>query len=243
MTRSPRSLDDAAGVPLPDGPDPESIAPALRRAIGRAGFEHAASERAEAASLSRVAAIVLERAASPDLHWLAVRAASDELRHAALCLRVARAYDPAHDRLPEARVFAPTLVAVPAEHARALRVLVQCCVQETLAAAYLERAYADAREPLPRAVLRRLLGDEVDHGRIGYAFAATLTDRERAALRAPLATLLERCVDTWRTRARALPALAAPEHGVLAASTIERTIEGAVATLVLPGLREVGLAG
>lgn len=242
MTSSPRSLDDAAAVPLPEGPTHASLEPALREAIGRAWIEHAASERAEAASLSQVAAIVLERSAPPDLHWLAVRAAADELRHAALCVRVARAYDPAHTALPRARVFAPTAVTVPAEHATSLRVLAQYCVQEALAAAYLERAYADAREPLPRAVLRLLLGDEIDHGRIGYAFAATLSERERAALRAPLAVLIDRCVDTWRSRARALPALSSPEHGVLAASTIERTIEEAVATLILPGLRDVGLA-
>ena len=238
---SPRTLDDAAAVELPDGPDPASLDPSVRLAIGRAWIEHAASERAEAASLAHVAAIVLARAASPDLCWLAVRAASDELRHAALCVRVARAYDPSHDRLPEARLFTSTAVAVPEQHAPALRVVAQCCVQETLAAAYLERAYADAVEPLPRAVLRLLLGDEIDHGRIGYAFAATLSEAERAALRAPLATLLERCVDTWRTRARALPPIPAPEHGVLAAATIEQTIEDALEHLILPGLREVGL--
>lgn len=240
---SARTLDDAAAVELPSGPDHASLEPSLRLAIGRAWIEHAASERAEAASLSHVAAIVLERTASPDLCWLAVRAASDELRHAALCVRVARAYDAAHDRLPETRYFAPTAVAVPEKHAPALRVLAQCCIQETLAAAYLERAYADSVAPLPRAVLRLLLGDEIDHGRIGYAFAATLDDSERAALRAPLAVLLDRCVDTWRSRARALPPIPAPEHGVLAAATIEQTIEDAVEHLVLPGLREVGLAG
>lgn len=220
----------------------EELDPALRTAIGRAWLEHAASERAEATSMARAAAYVLEREGPGDLHWIAARGAADELRHAAICAHVARAYGSGLAPLPPARHFASVSVAVAPEHARALHVIVQCCVQETLAAAYLEHAFSQAEVPLPRAALRVLFGDEIDHGRIGYAFAETLEPKERAALRAPLAGLLEVCVATWRDRARALPEIAAPQHGVLAASTIEQCVIEAVDRLIRPGLTRVSLA-
>jgi hypothetical protein len=239
---SPRTLDDAVGSALPDGPLPDTIDPELRRAIARTWIEHASSERAEAGSMAHVAAIVLERSGPGDLHWIAARAASDELRHAAICVRVARAYDASLDVLPPARQFVSVPVSVPSEHHGTLRVLAQCCIQETLAAAYLERAHASSVEPLPRAALRLLFSDEIDHGRIGYAFASLIDDRARRAVRAPLAAMLETCAATWHARARALPDIEAPEHGVLSRATIVETIDRAIEELVLPGLCEVGLA-
>ena len=238
---SPRTLDEAvARERLPDL-EIAGLDPAARAAIGRAWLEHAASERAEAISMARAAAYVLEREGPGDLHWIAARGAADELRHAAICAHVARAYAGDLAPLPAARHFASVPVAIAPEHARALHVIVQCCVQETLAAAYLERAFAAAEVALPRAALRVLFGDEIDHGRIGYAFAETLSTSERTALRAPVATLLEVCVATWRERARALPTAAAPEHGVLAASTIEQCVRDAAQRLVRPGLSRAGL--
>lgn len=239
---SARTLDDAISGTLPDAAL-DGLDPALRAAVGRAWREHAASERAEANALARVAAIVTSEPGPADLHWIALRGAADELRHAAICAHVARAYDPSLPAaLPQARTFAPLLPEVAPAHRRALRVIVQCCVQETLAAAYLEQAHARATEPLARAALRALFSDEIDHGRIGYAYAATLGPERRRALVEVMPVAVERCVAQWRTRIRALPDVASPDHGVLERAAVESTIESAARDLVLPGLRAVELA-
>lgn len=237
---SPRTLADAIAETLDDAP----IAledPVRRRDVARAWIEHAASERAEAASMAKVASALLDRELPADLHWIAARATTDELRHAAICAHVAQRYDPKIGALPRARHFAAAQVAVAPQHASALHVIVQCCVQETVAAAYLERAHAEATSPLVRSALRALFSDEIDHGRIGFAFAATLTSTERQALRAPVAALVSTCRDIWRGRAESLPAASAPEHGVLASEVIVRAVDDAIERLVWPGLVQVGL--
>lgn len=239
---SARTLDDAIAGTLPDA-ELAGLDPALRAAIARAWREHAASERAEANALARVAAIVTSQPGPSDLHWIALRGAADELRHAAICAHVAHAYDPSlSPALPQARAFTPLLPDIAPAHRRALRVIVQCCVQETLAAAYLEQAHARATEPLARAALRALFSDEIDHGRIGYGYAATLGPEARRALAEVLPVAVDRCVGQWRTRVRSLPDVAAPAHGVLDRATVEATIESAARDLVLPGLRAVELA-
>ena len=237
-----RRLDTAVDRALGDAStDLTGVPTELRRSIARAWIEHAASERAEALSLAHVATVVLARSGPGDLHWLATRATSDELRHAAICHRVAQAYDPDVGPLPAARRFPPFVTELDGDRSGALFVLAQCCIQETLAAAYLSRAYDAATAPLARAALHALLGDEIDHGRIGYAFAALLDREERRSLRGPLAACIERCRAMWRARADALPAEADPEHGVLPRAEIHAAIDEAMQTLVTPGLLRLGL--
>ncbi len=181
------------------------------------------------------------------------RTVRDELRHTRLCVAVGAALGaaaPAWDRAP----LRARMAALPAPRLRAgALLLVEAAIGETVSSLLFRAGRRAAVEPLTRAALTSILGDEVRHARLGWAALAALwpalDDGERAALqREATAGLggLERTV--------ALPALQRleagepfdPAHaalGVLAPAARVEAFYEAVERLVLPRLSRLGLDG
>lgn len=181
------------------------------------------------------------------------RTVADELRHARLCVAVGAALGadpPAWDRGP----LRSRLAALPSPRLRAgALLLVEAAIGETVSSLLFRAGRRAAVEPLTRAALTSILGDEVRHARLGWSALAALwpalDDGERAALqREATAALggLERTI--------ALPALKRleagepfdPAHaalGVLAPAARVEAFYEAVERLVLPRLGRLGLDG
>lgn len=214
-----------------------------------------ASERAEIAAIWRLQAATEARVATSfevvhealaalgadaGLVRLAARGVDDEHRHAALCEDVAGRYlgrvvEP-YEPLPSQQPLHP---GASDEVRRALFVIGQCCLNETFASAYLSVAQQGATIPLARAALKALLGDEIDHARVGWGFVQTLDGAVRAEVQAWLLPLTVCNLREWR-------AIRLPEddrlaaHGIPSSSAAQAAITEVLEGVVIEGFAHAG---
>jgi hypothetical protein len=176
---------------------------------------------------------------------LVTRAAADEVRHADICRRVAEV----HGRvaLPSALRGAPQRgrYGGALDEAVLFRVVEMCCLSETFTAAYFTEMLDHATHPLGRAVVQSLLEDEIDHGRVGWAYLASV--RARGGL-APLGTklpeLVEATVKPVMDEARESPEgddPATDAHGYLGRTRGADIYRRALRDVVLPGFDAIGI--
>lgn len=192
----------------------------------------AASELSAAMAFTSIAQRLIGLGRPAEVQYLAARAVSDEVRHCAIALQLARAYG-AESRWPN--------IGPPASDEATDRLIVAtCCVNETLGGAFLQESLRRATGPVMQTALRELLKDEVDHGRIGWAFVAELTTDQKSALAEHLPGLLQACVRVWTRRSAELPS-GLEAHGVLGAEDVRATVQQALRDVVLPGFEHVGV--
>lgn len=180
-------------------------------------------------------------------------AVRDELRHARLCAAIGArlgasspAYDAAPVRarladLPDARIRAASLL------------LVEVAIGETISMYLFRAGRRAATEPLTRAALGAIVGDEVRHQRLGWSgLGATwpsLDDATREWMQREAARGLAGCEQTtaapamrWLEKKRPFdPACGA--LGVLDPEVRVETFYAAVERLVVPRLTRLGLDG
>jgi hypothetical protein len=103
------------------------------------------------------------------------QASADEVRHAEICRRVATAMlgEEAVPRAWRGLPRIPTHLRVDAPTRALLHVVEMCCLSETLTGVFFTEMHARATHPAIRAVIESLLEDEIDHGRVGWAYLAT----------------------------------------------------------------------
>lgn len=227
--------------PLPDE-DLAALPHATRETLAGVWWSQAATEARVASSFAIVRDALDARGADPGLIDVSARAVDDEMRHATLCLDVAERYAGRALAPPDDLPFAhPAHPDASEDLRRALHVIGQCALNETFAAAYLEASLAGAERPLARAALSELLSDEVDHARIGWAFASTLDDATRAELGGWILPLAIGNLRMWRQLA--LPDDPKGElvaHGVPSKETVAGALREAVEALVIPGFARFG---
>lgn len=164
----------------------------LRRA---AAVQWAGRARAEHGSIQQFSQLAhaLCNARAP-LHLLGplARLQTDEVRHAELCLQMARACWP-EGAATEARVFAWSVPTLPwGEPPRAQdgeaailgwaaeAIAVACCLGETLSRPMLEAIAIVATDPIAEACARQILRDEHLHATFGWEALAWMVPRLRA---------------------------------------------------------------
>lgn len=227
---------------LPDDPSLDTLSPSERALLVNLWRSQAATERRVARSFELVRDALVARGDDAGLVAVSERAIDDEMRHASLCMELASRY--------AGRVVSPP-PELPHEHPthpgaseplrRALFVLGQCALNETLASAYLDACLEVAEHPLPRAALSELLSDEIDHARIGWAFASTLDDGARDALQPWLLPLAVSNLRMWRQLS--LPEGELAPHGVPPKEKVREALLNAVRELVIPGFERFGFDG
>lgn len=228
-------LDDRSVDALPDE---------ARRAISRHWERRAVSELKVARSFGLLAPWVKRLSTEPVVVALMERAADDEERHAEICRVLAERYG-------GVKVAGPTVedLALPSfgcEDERlevALHVAGMCCINETIATAWIEACLACAEVPLAVAANRAHLREEIDHARVGWAYLASraITPSLREELGACVPRLLEANVPQWERADPDLPAEGVRMHGHPSEEASRRAVQDAVRELVLPGFRHVGI--
>jgi hypothetical protein len=183
----------------------------------------------------RASAVVLDRLE---------RGAEEEVRHSEICAQLAETY------LGET-VVRPKIDSVPLPRFEvgdealetALLVAGMCCVNETIATAWIAACLAAAQTPLSSTANRIHLHDEIEHARLGWAHLASeaVSDATRRALGACLPKLLEANAPGWERDDPSLPAEGVPSHGHLAVEVSRRVFVDAVADMVIPGFAHVGV--
>ena len=230
--------------PLPEDPSIDELSPNDRRALADVWLHRAAMERRVADAFEVIRDALRRRNAGEPLVELAVRAIDDEYRHAELSRVVASRFAgidlPAPKRLA---LEVPTHAGASPELRDTLFIVGQCVLNETTASAFLEACLTHARGAVARTALQELLSDEIDHGRIGWAHLASLpqsTRHEVARWFLPMAFLNLR---TWREHSPDDPRHrdAWTLHGAPATDVTHAALVDALRTLVVPGLRELGM--
>lgn len=232
--------------PLPDPAESlRGLSLAERALLANIWLSQSATERRVADAFSVVHRALVALDADAGLIETAARAVDDEHRHAELCRSVASQY--AGKSLPHPPLLPfvhPTHPSASSDRVRqCLYVLGQCAFNETFASAYLEAALASAEVPYAKCTVRELLSDEIDHSRVGWAFAATMPPRERAEVQSWLLDLAICNLREWR--AIALPAVSNPvvqRHGVPARDKVEAALLSVIDAVMIPGFERFGFA-
>jgi hypothetical protein len=220
------------------------LAPREREAVGAIWLGRAQGELSTAGVFEHVAQAARELGATGEVLSLTERAVQDEVRHARLCHGLAELY--AGRTLSQSS--APAIRAVqfgdaPPDVNRHLMLIYQSCINEGIAAAYLQENLRLVRASAAHAVIHRLLCDDLVHARIGWAHLASsvVTDPVRRHIAAALPTLLRLARAAWTSHETDLD-LDCPEHGCLGRFRRPAIVDAAIQELVVPGFASVGIA-
>lgn len=231
--------------PLPEHDETiERLSAQHRQRLADIWLVRAAMERRVADSFEVIHGALVRRNASADLVGLAKRAIDDEYRHTELSRAVA-------SRFAGKELEAPARLALePPAHRGAspelrdtLFVVGQCVLNETTASAFLETCLGHAEGPLAKAAVRELLSDEIEHGRMGWTYLASLDERARAEIAPWLLPMAYLNLRLWKQESPIDPkhadVLAA--HGAPRSEVLHEALVDALRTLIVPGLRELAI--
>jgi hypothetical protein len=231
--------------PLPERDESIEALPAEQRAVLAGMWQRrAVSELAAGVAFAVVERELVELRAEPAVLELARKAVADEPRHSALCRHLAEAYGGAPVAPPESPpVEVPRHDGADPDLRRHLHVVAMCCINETIACAFVEACLAEAQGPLVRAIHREHLADEIDHARIGWAHLASprVDAPVRQAVSQWLPRLLEANLRHWEERLALLPRDGVPGHALPPVAALVAAARDAVDTLILPGFEHVGI--
>jgi hypothetical protein len=175
---------------------------------------------------------------------LALRAASDEQRHAAHCAGLAEERGASLADLPPA---APAVLAPAGFPPRATvlyEAVAACCVTETGSMGVLTALLGSVRGGRVRRILRELTADEVQHSRLGWAVLGSERDRGTASLLGPFVpAMLEGSIDAdlFRPGTPEQEDAALLDHGVLPRSLQREVFTRTALEVILPGLDAGGV--
>jgi hypothetical protein len=216
-----------------------------RAIVGRTWLERMRQEHLAVGAFSLLAQELAEQGCDTAVLGLVARASADEVRHADVCGRMAVALLGAA-KVPRAWRGLPK-VPPHSEHDAATRVLLHmvemCCLSETLTGVFFTEMHARAADPGARIVVESLLEDEIDHGRVGWAYLA-LRAREHslAGLREALPDMID------RTFGRALQGVghkaddeAMEAFGYVRESACPAIFLRALRDVVVPGFETLGV--
>jgi hypothetical protein len=227
--------------------DASALEPKKRATVGATWRERMRQEHLAVGAFALVAQELAACGCEPIVLSLVTRAAADEVRHTELCRRVAVAL------LGPSEVPARYrgLPNVPAHedatrHERVLLHMVEmCCLSETLTGVFFTEMHGRASNPAARAVIESLLEDEIDHGKVGWAYLASRANaRELEGLAPRLAMLLERTVGRAMRDAARHPEGDDPQmeaFGYVGRTSSLAVFRRALVDVIVPGFETLGV--
>jgi hypothetical protein len=166
-----------------------------RRTVGATWLERMKQEHLAVGAFALLARELAAEGCEPVVLSLVTRAACDEVRHAEICRRFAvellgaDAVPAGFRGLPKV----PMHAGAPASDRALFHVVEMCCMSETLTGVYFTEMLARTTDPVAREVIESLLEDEIDHGRVGWAYLASRArDGSAGALANALPAMLDR---------------------------------------------------
>ncbi len=235
LTRKPLPVDD---------PTIHALHPRERAALTEIWLRRAAMERRVADSFQVIHGCLVRRRSPAELVELAERAIDDEFRHAELSRVVASRYA-GHELAPPPRLplETPKHKGASEELRDTLFIVGQCVLNETTAGAYLECCLNRAEGALAKVACSELLGDEIDHGRIGWAHLASLDASARAEVAKWLLPMAFLNLRVWRYETPLDPnhMAALTLHGAPPAEDIHAALVDALESLIIPGLKQLAM--
>jgi hypothetical protein len=230
--------------PLPDDPAIGALSDEVRLAVATAWRRRARNELSTSTVFATLTRSLVGLSAPRAVVRQAAEAVADEVRHAEICDHVATAYWPAAPAPEPSPVAAPLGREGGEESALAslLYVIMQSCINEGVACAYLQRGMAEATFELPRAAVRDILEDEIHHARFGWSLLTSDVMRPswRPEVAGALPTLLGRIAEAW-TQVEGRPSTSPAGHGNVLPEDMPEVLGSAYTDLILPGFDHVGI--
>jgi hypothetical protein len=177
---------------------------------------------------------------------LVTRAAADEVRHADICRRMAELHGrvtlPDHlrgvERFPDFEGASPEELAL-------YHIVEMCCLSETFTGVYFTEMLERTTHPLGHTVVQSLLEDEIDHGRVGWAYLAEVRRAGGgASLSHVLPELVRMTVKPVMDEAREAPEGDDPlidAHGYLGRDRGAEIYARTFFEVILPGFEALGV--
>ncbi|MBC7977163.1 MAG: hypothetical protein H7138_19485, partial [Myxococcales bacterium] len=207
------------GAELPFGdPSVAALSMAQRTAIAGHWKHRARSELQVGRAFAAMVPVLRERHASAAVLDRLARGADEEIRHSEICAQLAETYAGEAVVRPQIdSVALPRFDVGDDELETALLVAGMCCINETIATAWISACLAAAKAPLAMMANRIHLHDEIEHARVGWAHLASdaVSDETRQALGLCLPRLLEANAPGWEREDASLPAEGVPDQGHL----------------------------
>ena len=174
------------------------------------------------------------------------RAASDEVRHADICRRMAEEIQ--GTEIPTRWKGVPSIPKHPTATTSTrvlLHMVEMCCLSETFTGVFLTEMLSRMPEGSPRLAVESLLEDEIDHGRVGWAYLASRAQaKETQGLVDALPGMLERTMGRVMTYAAEHPEsddTAKEAVGYLGTSASASIHSRTLRDVILPGLGACGI--
>jgi hypothetical protein len=215
-----------------------------RRIVAETCGRRSELELRGAAAFTAVTQALIELRADTRVVDLSARAIAEELRHSEIYFSLGRAYGLSEGDPPRpAPIEVPRFPTVGADGERLLQVVGMCCINETMACAFLELCFSGAEVELARDAIREVLEDEIRHARIGWAYlgSADVGDAERRLVSRFLVPMLEIQWSSWREQIATLPPDDLAKHGCPSPVAIERAAAASLRNLVTPGFATAGV--
>ncbi|HEY8039697.1 MAG TPA: hypothetical protein VIF15_07880 [Polyangiaceae bacterium] len=232
--------DDLDGAPLGD---------AGRRVVGASWLERTRQEHLAVGAFALLARELAEQGCDALVLSLVTRAACDEVRHAEICRRFAVAMLGADDVPARFRGLpgVPMHASAPPPLRVLLHVVEMCCLSETLTGVYFTEMLARTSDPVARAAVESLLEDEIDHGRVGWAYLAERArERQVEGLAEALPAMLDRTFRAVLAPRRAATATASDDAALEACAYLGPRASAdvyrrALRDVIVPGFETLGI--
>jgi hypothetical protein len=203
----------------------------LDDALAQAWTDDALAEHASVASFARFALELLALGAPPELLREVHVAIADELRHAELCLGLARRFAGRAIEIGALALPSGALGRVGDPIATALALLEEGCINESLAACEAADAAGSCEDDEVREVLDSIAADERRHASLAFAALRWLLDTHGERVRGPLRARLAQVGPARLGSARDCDA---PELGRLSPDRRMHVHQRVFAELILP---------
>jgi len=222
--------------------DTRALAPRKRARVGASWLHRMRQEHLAVGAFAALTAELAEVGCPSVVLSLVARASSDEVRHADICRRLAVGLlgAPAVPDRVRGTPRLPSAAGVSQRVQALLHVVEMCCINETLTGVFLTEMLHRAQTDVARAAIASLLEDEIDHGRVGWAYLATAS-REGWGCKEvgeALPELLVRAVDDVIRGGRRSSEHDDPEmeaHGFIGGRASAELYARALDEVVLPG--------
>jgi hypothetical protein len=216
----------------------------------RAGKSWSSRMKQEHLAVGAFAMLVTELAAEgcdPIVLSLLTRASSDEVRHTEICRRMAVALL-GEAKVPRGFRGIPSIPKYPgarAESRNLFHVVEMCCLSETFTGVYLTEMLSRMEGGSARMAVESLLEDEIDHGRVGWAFlSARARSKSTEGLSAELPAMLDRTMSWVMDSSRERPEPDTRELeavGYLGSSAGGSIFKRTLKDVILPGFEACGV--
>ena len=227
--------------------DASGLDAAKRAVVGASWKERARQEHLAVGAFTLVARELAAEGCDSVVMSLATKAAWDEVRHTEICTKMAVALL-GEKNVPLRYRGLPKVPMHDGESASTrvlFHVVEMCCLSETITGVYFTEMHRRATHSIAREVIASLLADELDHGRLGWAYLAA-RHRDKTlpidALERALPAMFERTVDrALAPRAGADDDRAMEAFGFLGNVAAREAVERAANEVIRPGFEHFGV--